>query len=260
MREGLFKSKFTPLTAKIWTELARYYDKIHHRKDYRKEVDFLEKVFKKHRLKVRDILDVACGTGNHAAVLVRRGYNVVGIDLHEEMLEIAREKVRNVKLVEGDMRDLKLDRTFDVVICMFNSIAYNQTLSELRRTLSGFRKCLKARGIIVFDNHFLRERFVHGYRGVMGYDDDELTIARFSFSEKLGKKGRITFSYLIREGNDFNYIRGDVHEFGLFSLSEIIEAMKEAGFATEVYWNFTMRRPPKRSKPWGNFVFVGVKR
>jgi len=218
----------------MWTELARYYDKIHQRKDYEKEVDFLEKVFRKHGLKVRDILDVACGTGAHAALLVKRGYDVVGVDLNEEMLEIARRKVRNATFVKGDMRDLKLDRTFDAVICMFNSVAYNQTVSQLRKTLSGFRKHLKARGIVVFDTHFLREKFTHGYRSVMGYDDDELTIARFSFSEKLGKKGRITFSYLIREGNDFNYIKRDVHEFGLFSLSEIIRAMRKAGFTAEV--------------------------
>jgi SAM-dependent methyltransferase len=243
-----------------WTKLARYYDKIHQRRNYEKDVDFLEKIFRKHGLKVRDILDVACGTGAHAALLVKRGYNVVGVDLNEEMLNIARRKVKNVAFVKGDMRRLKLDRTFDTVICMFNSIAYNQTLSELRKTLSGFREHLKPRGIVVFDTAFLRENFVHGNRGVTGYDDDELTIARFSFSGKSGKKGRLTFSYLIREGNDFNYKR-DVHEFGLFSLSEIIRAMRKAGFTAEVYWDFTMRRPPKeRSKLWGYFVFVGVKK
>lgn len=247
MRESLFK------------QLARYYDKIYRWKDYKKDVDFLEKVFRKHGLKGRDILDVACGTGAHAALLVKSGHNVVGIDLNEEMLEIARRKVRNAIFVKGDMRDLKLDRTFDAVICMFSSITYNQTLSELRKTLSGFHKHLKAKGIVVFDTHFLRENFVHGHRGMTGYDDDELTIARFSFSEKLGRKGRYTFSYLIREGNDFNYLKGDVHEIGLFSLSEIIRVMREAGFTAEVYWNFTMKRPSKRSKSWGDFVFVGAK-
>jgi len=248
LREGLFK------------QLARYYDKIYHWKDYEKDVDFLEKVFRKHDLKVRDILDVACGTGAHAALLVKRGYNVIGVDLNEEMLKIARRKVKNAVFLKGDMRDLKLGRTFDAVICMFSSITYNRTLSELQKTLSGFHKHLKAKGIVVFDTHFLRERFVHGYRGVTGYDGDELTIARFDFSEKFGKRGRITFSYLIREGNNFDYIRGDVHEVGLFSLSEIVGAMRKAGFAAEVYWNFTMRRPSKRSKSWGNFVFVGVKK
>ena len=240
--------------------MARYYDKIYHWKDYEKDVDFLERIFKKHGLKVEDILDVACGTGGHAATLVKRGYKVVGVDLNKEMLKIARRKVQDAAFVKGDMRDFKLARTFDAVICMFSSITYNRTLSELKKTLSGFHNHLKAKGIVVFDIHFLRERFAHGQRGVTGYDSDELTIARFYLSEKLGRTGKITFSYLIREGNAFNYIRGDVHELGLFSLSEIIGAMREAGFTAEVYWNFTMRRPPKRIKSLENFVFVGVKK
>lgn len=248
MREALYK------------QVAKYYDKIHHRKDYEKEVDFLEKIFRKHGLKVRNILDVACGTGAHAALLVKRGYNVIGVDSSEEMLKIVRRKVKNATFVKGDMRDLKLDRTFDAVICMFGSISYNRTPSELRRALSRFREHLEAKGIVVFDTSILRERFVHGYRQTIGYDGDELTIARFGFCEKFGRKGRITFSYLIREGDSFNYIKGDVHEFGLFSPSEIIKIMRKAGFTAEVYWNFTMRRPPKRGKSWGDFVFVGAKK
>ena len=72
---------------------ARYYDLFNQGKDYNKECDFLEEIFKKFGDKIQTILDLGCGTGLHALELSKRRYTLTGLDLSEEMIKIARENV-----------------------------------------------------------------------------------------------------------------------------------------------------------------------
>jgi SAM-dependent methyltransferase len=110
----------------LYTELAQYYDKlIEPHVNTRKEVEFLKRVFEMHG--VNRVLDVGCGTGRHAIPLARAGYEVVGIDLHEEMLEVARRKVKGgmrVTFLQMDVRDLSFREEFDAAICMWSTFYY----------------------------------------------------------------------------------------------------------------------------------------
>src|SRR5437879_5173659 len=128
----------------MYTSLAKYYDKIYHRKDYEKEVDFLEQVFRKFGRKVNDILDVACGTGNHDVIFADRGYSITGVDLNKEMIKIARRKVRQAKYLVGDMRSFDLGKQFDAILCLFSAIDYNTNVKDMKEALSNFYRHLRS--------------------------------------------------------------------------------------------------------------------
>lgn len=85
------------------------------------------------------VLDVACGTGDMASELCSRGCTVVGVDLSEEMLAIARRKVVNGKWEIADAENLPFeDGSFDAVTCAFgvrNFVHLKQGLSEMLRVL-----------------------------------------------------------------------------------------------------------------------------
>src|SRR2546430_17269876 len=109
-------------------------------KDYDKECDYLELLFKEFASrKVRRILDVACGTGGHTIQLAKRGYTGLARDLSANMLSIARTKITLAgisgkgRLEKGDMRSLQGMGKFDACLCMFASIGY---LPSLGQTLS----------------------------------------------------------------------------------------------------------------------------
>ena len=70
-----------------YSKLAKYYDEIYSNKDYDRESEFVKQVLNKYNCK--RILDVGCGTGNHLVRLVEYGFKCVGLDIHEEMLNIA---------------------------------------------------------------------------------------------------------------------------------------------------------------------------
>ncbi len=134
------------------------YDLIYKDKNYDSECDLLESIFKKYSNKpVKSILDLGCGTGNHAIPLVKRGYQVTGIDLSESMLEHARTKIRNIKekkllkLIKGDVRSFKVAQDFDAAIMMFAVLGYQLENSDISSTLKCVRKHLKKDGIFIFD-------------------------------------------------------------------------------------------------------------
>src|SRR5713101_2528746 len=108
---------------------ARYYDLIYHGPvDYEGDVDFLERVFRRFRTAPKTILDLGCGTGNHALPMARRGYRVTGIDQSREMLALARKKAASSRarprFVHADMRSFLLGRKFDAAVCMFGAFGY----------------------------------------------------------------------------------------------------------------------------------------
>jgi len=136
-------------------EYAVAYDYLYKDKDYEKECDFIETIFKKFTSEVKTVLDLGCGTGGHAFILSRRGYKVTGIDRSEDMLAIAKEKASNenleVEFIKGDITNVDLHQKFDAVIAMFAVMGYQATNSALSKACQVARKHLNTGGIFIFD-------------------------------------------------------------------------------------------------------------
>jgi SAM-dependent methyltransferase len=125
-------------------------------KDYERECDLIEQAFERFAEgPVRSVLDLGAGTGNHALPLARRGYEVAGVDLSEEMVRIAREKASDdgaeVDFRHGDLRDVELGRRFDAVLLMFAVLGYQRTNDDVRRALHNARRHLRPGGVLVLD-------------------------------------------------------------------------------------------------------------
>ena len=71
---------------------ANWYDTLYQDKDYAGECDFLESLFAHRGVPGKSILDLGCGTGNHAVLLAQRGYKVTAVDRSAAMLQTARAK------------------------------------------------------------------------------------------------------------------------------------------------------------------------
>jgi len=141
---------------KVFQSYGKYYDVIYADKDYEKECDFLEEIFKNYsRFMPKTILDAGCGTGGHAVPLAKRGYAVTGIDASEVMTRIAEEKARengvSVNFYVGDLRKLRLNRKFDACVCMFAVMDYLTENEEIGEVLSKIRGHLEDGGLFVFD-------------------------------------------------------------------------------------------------------------
>lgn len=136
-------------------EYAYAYDFLYKNKNYNKECDFIQGIFKKYSLKPKTILDLGCGTGGHALILAKNGYKVTGIDRSKEMLAIAQRKARernlNVKFINQNMEKLDVGKSYDAVISMFSVIGYLTDNSEFTKVCANVKKHLNNNGIFIFD-------------------------------------------------------------------------------------------------------------
>ena len=134
---------------RLYTDLAHIYHEMYqHVFDYDKEFDFYDSVLRKHCCS--KILEVGCGSGMLARRFLKNGYDYVGVDLSNEMLEIARGEINSGTFLQGDMRSLPFSREFDAALITGRSLAYITENKGIIDTLSGIFNSLTDKGLFVF--------------------------------------------------------------------------------------------------------------
>jgi len=133
----------------LYSTLANVYHGMYqHIFDYDKEFIFYDAILKSNHC--QKILEIGCGSGMLARRFLKNGYEYVGVDLFNEMLEIARNEVPAGLFVQTDMRNLSFDKQFDAVLITGRSISYVIENKGIMDTLIGIHKSLSAGGILVF--------------------------------------------------------------------------------------------------------------
>jgi SAM-dependent methyltransferase len=143
----------------VFGNYARYYDLLYRDKDYAGEAKFVYQVLQTHAPDAQSILELGCGTGNHAQLLAQEGYQVHGVDRSSEMLQQAHERLSQIPqdiasrltFSLGDIREIRLQQLFDVVVSLFHVISYQPKNEDLQRTFTTAKAHLKPGGIFLFD-------------------------------------------------------------------------------------------------------------
>ncbi|MGV9355426.1 class I SAM-dependent methyltransferase [Streptomyces misionensis] len=133
--------------------LGEFYDTITRVQEYPRWARLYRDLLERHTAPGRRLLDLGCGTGKSALELARLGFEVTGVDLSPEMLEVARRKdgADRVDFVTADMRALPDLGTFDAVVTMGEPLTYLPGEEDLARVFRGVRRSLAADGILVLD-------------------------------------------------------------------------------------------------------------
>lgn len=153
----------------MYDRFAEVYDELMENVPYDDWFTWLEEGLNKYRLFSPQILEVGCGTGTLLRKLIKRGYEVDGVDASAPMLAIATEKMRPLSsqplLVQQDMRSLHLDKKYDVIIVFCDSLNYLTEEEDVRRAFHSFWHHLKTEGLLFFDVHSLHyvEEVLHGF-------------------------------------------------------------------------------------------------
>jgi len=135
---------------------ARYYDVVYGEKAYVHEARFVDSLIRDSGTERGRLLDVACGTGRHAAEFASLGWDVTGVDLSDDLLEYARVNAPDARFLRQDMRSLDVPgELFDAVTCLFDAIGYAVDEDGVLATLSAFARHLSPGGAVVIE-------FLHG--------------------------------------------------------------------------------------------------
>jgi len=213
---------------RMYRQLANYYDEIYHFKDYQKEAEKIETLINQYKKSPgNNLLDVACGTGNHIAYF-KQHYSVEGLDFSSEMLRIARKKHPDVVFYRGDMTSFKLKNRFDIITCLFSAIGHVKTKARMRRAVRNMASHLQPGGLMILEPWITPANFQKGLIGSNFVDKPDLKIARINISKVRGPVSAFEFHYLIGTPGKVQYLL-DKGLLGLWTNEEHLEAFRDAG-------------------------------
>ena len=216
-----------------YTSFAQVYDMFMDNVDYPAWSKYLIQLLKEYQVEDGLVLDLGCGTGNMTELLAKEGYDMIGVDNSEDMLEIASEKRAesglNILYLLQDMREFELYGTVRAVISACDSVNYitdDEDLTEVFRLVNNY---LDPEGIFLFDMNT-----VHKYRDLLGDTtiaenrDEGSFIWDNSYDEEEGLNYYELAVFLPREDGLYEKSE-EVHCQKAYPQEEIETLIKEAG-------------------------------
>lgn len=214
----------------MFSASAELYDLIYSQfKDYPAEASELAVTIRRLHPQAHTVLDVACGTGEHARLLTEEhGFAVDGLDLDPAFVRVAQGKLPRGSVYQADMTSFELPRRYDVILCLFSSIGYVRTLDNVRRTLDRFRAHLSDGGIAFVEPWFAPGVLQPGRVFITTAESDTVSVARMSHAQVEDRLSRLHFEYLIGRAEGIRH-EVEVHELGLFTTEEMLDCFRGAG-------------------------------
>lgn len=237
-----------------YSDFAFVYDELMNEVDYNNWVKYIEDIIKNENVEVQNILELACGTGNLTIPLTKKNYDIAGIDISEEMLQVAREKGEreNVELVllEQDIVELDFDVTnLDCILCGcdgFNYITYDEDLEGV------FSKChelLKDNGIFIFDiSSYYKLSKVIG-NNMYGENRENVAYMWQNYFDDYENLVEMDLAFFVK-GEDGRFDKFEEnHLQRAYKNEEIIQLLKNAGFEyIKTYGDFKLEAPKEDSE------------
>jgi SAM-dependent methyltransferase len=215
----------------VFRQSAQYYDAVYSWKDYAGEAERIHELVQARKPGAATLLDVACGTGAHLAEL-RHRYRCEGLDLDPDLLAVARERLPDLPLHQGDMRDFDLGRRFDAVTCLFSSIGYLMTVEALEAAVGAMARHLEPGGVLLVEPWLSPESVTGPHVSAVFVDEPELKIARVNTIEVDGRTSSFDFHFLVGTPEHVEHFV-EHHELALFTHEEHLAAFRAAGLEVE---------------------------
>jgi SAM-dependent methyltransferase len=226
---------------KIFNTYSDYYDLLYSDKDYASEVEYIDQLIHKHYPNAKSILNLGCGTGNHDFFLARHGYQVTGVDFSENNIKKAKNKLLNsnfkdaeLNFTNGDIRTIRLEKKFDIVLALFHVISYQISNDDIKAAFSTAKAHLCNNGIFIFDCWYgpavLTDRPTVRLKDI---ENEHISIRRIAEPEMFPNENRVHVNYLLilkeKSNNQMSEIR-ETHKMRYLFKPEIENMLNQAGF------------------------------
>lgn len=219
-----------------YSELAEIYDRVMDHVDYVSWAKFIASIFQRFRIKVKSILEIACGTGNLSVELHKLGYSMTGMDVSPYMLAKTAQKFRELsiplKLFSSTMTSIPLACQFDAVLCIYDSINYLTTPDDFMQTFKEVASVIGSGGFFIFDVCTVKNSEMFFSNNIMVENIDGVSykrVCKFNQSEKI-------------QENQFHISKNgklyvETHLQKIYRLEEIKAMIKETPFWVRGIYN-----------------------
>lgn len=254
-----------------YTGFASVYDTFMDNVPYQEWTDYLVGLLKEYGVENQLVLDLGCGTGSITRRLAKAGYDMIGIDYSEDMLEIARDKdmeedvaFDQILYLNQDMREFELFGTVAAVVSICDSMNYITSKDDLKKVFQLVNNYLDTRGIFIFDINT-----VHKFKDILA----ESTIAEnredasfiwenyYDEHDKINQYDLTIYKKTELEVEDESqcyqslYERlEETHYQKAYEIEEVIEVLKEAGMEFIAVYDACTKNPPNENSERVYFI------
>ncbi len=230
-----------------YKSFAHVYDMFMDNVPYQEWCDYLVSLLKEYGISDGILLDLGCGTGSMTELLSRFGFDMIGVDSSEDMLEVAVEKREDSGLdilyLMQDMREFELYGTVRAAVSVCDSINYILSKEELIQVFSLVNNYLDPKGIFIFDcNTEYKYKTLLADRVIAENREEGSFIWENEYDEE-EQINEYALTLFIKEGRQYSKYE-EVHYQRCYSVEEITSALQEAGLELlQVYDAFTKEAP-----------------
>ena len=220
-------------------DYAYYYNAFYQDKDYKSEAMQIDELLRKYRNNIEKIINYGCGTGKHDIELVKLGYQCVGIDLSELMINIAQNNVAkeatSINFSVADIRSYEPQEKYDAVISLFHVMSYQNKNKDILDAFKSARKALNKGGIFLFDVWYgpgvLSDKPVVRVKEI---EDEKNKLIRIARPVMYDRDNVVDVNYEVlvinKETSEVQTIN-ETHSMRYFFRPELEYLLEEAGFA-----------------------------
>lgn len=235
-----------------YSEFADVYDILMKDAEYKKRTAYLWKLFKTYGKTPKLLLDLACGTGEFSNAFAKKGIEVIGVDMSEDMLSVAREKTANngldILYLCQKAEELDLYGTVDGAICCLDSLNHITDIKNLTKAIKKVSLFLEEGRLFIFDlNTEYKHRNILGNNTFVMDEEDIYCVWQNRFDEKR-LVTQITLDFFNFNGE--NYIRSsETFKERAYTKEQIEEILNNAGLEIQaVYDDLSMCAPKEDSQ------------
>ena len=195
--------------------------------------------FTTQNLPVKDqqVLDLACGAGQLAIRMKQEGYNVTGLDLSSQMIDIAKQRAEDAELtipfIIGNMLDLSSVDQFDAVTCYCDSICYLPDADAVQKTFEEVYQHLTKEGVFLFDVHSIYQidEVFPGY--TFNDQTEEISFLWKSYVGEFPHSIEHDLSFFVYQDEIDLYERFDeTHKERTYPIKQYLSMLRKAGFTS----------------------------
>ncbi len=251
--------------SQLFDTYARYYDLLYRDKDYAVESDYVVNHIRIKEQDTKRILELGCGTGAHAEHLARMGFTVHGVDLSEAMLARAEERkaalppevAARLSFSLGDVRTVRLGKTYDAVVSLFHVMSYQATNADLEAAFATAFVHLKPGGLFLFDFWYGPSVLTQKAEvRVKRLEDHDIKVIRIAEPVMHINENVVDVNYTVfievKETGKVEQVR-ETHRMRYLFLPELENVLRGGGFQLVVPLAWMTDLPPS-SDHWAGFV------
>lgn len=236
-----------------YTGFAAVYDMFMDNIPYEEWCSYVTGLLCEHGVRDGLVLDLGCGTGKLTRLLADKGYDMIGVDLSEEMLEIAMEKQaelvqtdkKQILYLQQDMREFELYGTVRAVVSICDSINYLMEYEDLVQVFKLVNNYLDPGGVFIFDLNTVYKYQEELGEQTIAENRDEGSFIWENFYDEEEMVNEYDLTLFIRE-NDGRYGKyEETHYQRAYPLEQIQQAIDQAGMELVAVYDAFTKEPPK---------------